>query len=128
MSKVLELLPHTPVRAIGHNYQFTATQAEWGDRPQPSLGAKRRTFCAEQVSPGRRFSSWRCRVEITLGYESELAVVLFNFHRSMNLERASAARTPLDQISEARNAALCFQADFEESRSMLPIALRDGDS
>ena len=38
VSQVLDLVPHTPVRAIGHNFHFTASRAEWGDRPRPNLG------------------------------------------------------------------------------------------
>src|SRR3954465_5160936 len=38
VSRVLDLLPHTPVQAMGHNFQFTATKEEWGGRSEPRLG------------------------------------------------------------------------------------------
>ena len=38
VSQVLDLLPHTPVRAVGHNFHFTASKAVWEARPSPKLG------------------------------------------------------------------------------------------
>ena len=38
VAKVLELLNHTPVEAVGHNFVFHCDAAEWGGRPLPQLG------------------------------------------------------------------------------------------
>jgi hypothetical protein len=121
VSEVLSLLPHTPVLAIGHNFQFTATRSEWGDRPEPRLGQKRLEDFegAEQVRWSSVFRAGDARVEVTLAHEPGLVAVLFNFHRGMNLELAGAATTPDGQIAQAREAATCFRADFDHARGLL---------
>jgi hypothetical protein len=121
VSRVLSLLPHTPVQAMGHNFQFTATKAEWEERPEPRLGGKglEELEGAEQVRWSGVFRKDDARLEITLAYESGLVAVLFNFHRNMNLEIASSAPTPEAQIAQAREAAVRFRADFDHSRELL---------
>ncbi len=121
VSRVLALLPHTPVQAMGHNFQFTATKADWGERPEPRLGRRglEELESAEQVRWSGIFRKDDARLEVTLAYEPGLVAVLFNFHRNMNLEVASAAPTPEEQIAQARDAATGFRADFDHSRELL---------
>ena len=121
VSKVLKFLPHTPIQAMGHNFQFTATRAEWGDRPGPQLGHRRLEDLegAEQVRWRGVFQAGDARLEVTLAHEPELVAVFFNFHRNMNLDIAIVAPTPEGQIAEAREAAMRFRSDFERSRELL---------
>jgi hypothetical protein len=121
VSRVLTLLPHTPVQAMGHNFQFTATKAEWGARPEPRLGKKglEELEGAEQVRWSGVFRREDARLEVTLAHESGLVAVLFNFHRNMNLEIASAAPTPEEQIAQALDAATRFRSDFDHSKELL---------
>ena len=121
VSQVLALLPHTPVQAMGHNFQFTATKSEWDERPVPRLGRRglEELEGAEQVRWSGVFRRDDARLEITLAHESGLVAVLFNFHRNMNLELASTAPSPEEQIAQARAAAAEFRADFDHSRELL---------
>ena len=121
VSRVLALLPHTPVRAVGHNFQFTATKAEWGGHPSPRLGRRGLDELegADQVRWSGVFRRGDARLEVTLAHESEVVAVLFNFHRIMDMDMASAAATADGQIAQARDAAMKFRADFEHSRELL---------
>lgn len=121
VSQVLELLPHTPVRAVGHNFHFTAPKAQWGPRPSPKLGDRRMEDLdgVEQVRWSGIFRRNDARLEVTLAYEVDLVAVFFNYHRNMDLEQASAAATPPQQIAQAREAAGQFREDFDHSRSLL---------
>lgn len=121
VSQVLELLPHTPVRAIGHNYHFTASKAQWDARPSPKLGDRRMEELdgAEQVRWSGTFRWNAARLEVTLAYEADLVAIFFNYHRNMNLEKATAASTPPEQITQAREAAGHFRQDFDHSRALL---------
>jgi len=121
VSKVLDLLPHTPVQAVGHNFHFSATKEEWGDRPAPVLGQK--SFHdledAEQVRWVGVFLRGETRIEATLAYELDAVAIMLNHHRNMNLESARKAQTLQQQISQAKNAAEKFREDFESSRTLL---------
>jgi hypothetical protein len=132
VSQVLELLPHTPVRAVGHNFHFTAPKAAWEARPSPKLGDLRMEQLegAEQVRWSGIFRWNDARLEVTLAYESDLVAVLFNYHRNMDLERAAAAPTPPEQIAQAREAAERFREDFDHARgslrSLFDMEMSDG--
>ena len=117
VSQVLDLVPLTPVRAIGHNFHFTASRAEWEDRPRPTLGDRglENLEGAEQVRWSGIFRYGDARLEVTVAYEADLVAVLLNYHRNMDLERAAAAPKAEDQIAQAREAAGRFREDFEHS-------------
>lgn len=121
VSLVLDLLPHTPVRAVGHNFHFTAPKAEWQDRPSPRLGERgmEELDGAEQVRWSGAFRRNDARLEVTLAFEVELVAILFNYHRNIDLEMASEAPNPQSQIAQARQAAKEFQTDFRHSRGLL---------
>jgi hypothetical protein len=121
VSGVLTLLPHTPVHALGHNFHFSATKEEWGNRPTPMLGRKglKDFKDAEQVRWVGAFRRDETRIEVTIAYESDAVAILFNHHRTMNLEMTRKARTAEDQIAQAVEAAQKFREDFEVSRELL---------
>jgi hypothetical protein len=121
VAQVLDLVPHTPVRAIGHNFHFTASKVQWADRPSPNLGNRgmENLEGAEQVRWSGIFRKNDARLEVTLAYEADLIAVFFNYHRNMDLERAIAAPTPPQQIAQAREAAGQFREDFDHSRALL---------
>jgi hypothetical protein len=121
VSRVLSLLPHTPVQALGHNFHFSATREEWGGRPAPMLGGRGlQDFTdAEQVRWVGAFRLDETRIEATLAYEMDAVAILLNHHRTMDLERARRARTAEEQVAQARGAAEKFREDFEVSRKLL---------
>ena len=121
VSRVLSLLPHTPVKALGHNFHFSATRQEWGGRPAPALGRRGLDDFedAEQVRWVGAFRRGETRIEATLAYEADAVAILLNHHRTMNSELARRAATAEDQIAQARRAAERFRDDFETSRELL---------
>ncbi len=121
VSRVLALLPHTPVKALGHNFHFSASKEEWGGRPAPMLGGRGLEDFedAEQVRWVGAFRRGETRIEATLAYEAEAVAILLNHHRTMNLELARRAETAEAQIAQARRAAERFRDDFEVSRGLL---------
>ena len=121
VSRVLQLLPHTPVGAVGHNFHFVTTKEDWAVRPTPRLGS-RSLFDLEDAEQERWVGAFRrdgVRIEATLACEVDAVAVLFNHHRTMNLERMFEAKTAEEQIQPAIAAAQLFQADFAVSRSLL---------
>ena len=121
VSQVLELLPHTPVQALGHNFHFSASKEEWGSRPAPMLGSQGFSGFSdvEQVRWVGAFHRGETRIEATLAYEVDAVAVLLNHHRTMDSERARQASTPQEQIAQAREASEKFREDFEVSRELL---------
>ncbi|WP_422932209.1 hypothetical protein [Singulisphaera sp. PoT] len=121
VSKVLELLPHTPVQAIGHNFHFSATKEDWGNRPAPMLGSKGLEDFekAEQVRWIGTLRRNGTRIEVTLAHEADAVAILFNHHRTMNLELARKALVVEEQIKEAKEAAGEFSKDFGVSCELL---------
>lgn len=121
VSRVLELLPHTPVHAVGHNFHFSAPKSEWGGRPSPMLG-RRGLADFEEVDQVRWAGAFRradSRLEVTLASEADAFAILFNHHRTMNLEQIRRAKDAEDQIAQARTAAERFLGDFDDSRGLL---------
>lgn len=120
ISRVLKLLPHTPVQAIGHNFHFSMSREEWEDRPAPMLGhVGLASFPdAEQVRWGGVFRLEGVRAEVSLIQESEAVAILFNHHRAIDLVKARQEPNADGQIAPAREAAGQFQADFQASREM----------
>ncbi len=120
VSEVLRLLPHTPVRAVGHNFHFGGSLEDWGERPLPVLG--QRSFegldQAEEVRWMGVFRRGDVRIEMTLGRSPSTVVVLFNFHRN----------TEPHNIEQAQAAAQLFRQDYEASRTMLRDLLGQEES
>ena len=40
-AKVMKLLSHTPVEAVGHNFHFSCGLEDWSDKPSPQLGGRK---------------------------------------------------------------------------------------
>lgn len=117
-AKVIELLHHTPVRAVGNNFHYSCAKDQWGDSPLPMIGTLGRedltTFgTVEQTrwmglfscQPPQVKSEARVEVMVALGHTG--VVVLFNFHREMK------------STEEAQAAARMFEDDLQVSRTML---------
>lgn len=121
VSRVLSLLPHTPVQAVGHNFHFTAAKDEYGRRPAPMLGLKALADFedAEQVRWVGMFRHGDARIEVTLAYEADAVAILLNHNRNMDLELARRAPTADDQIAPAKVAAERFRDDFAHSLGLL---------
>jgi hypothetical protein len=121
VSRVLTLLPHTPVRAVGHNFHFSAARDQWGDRPSPALGGKglEDFDSIKQVRWVGLFQRDEVRIEVTLAYEADAVAVLFNHHRNMDLEQTRRAETANDQIAQAMAAANRFGCDSRASCELL---------
>lgn len=107
-SRVLELLPHTPVQAVGNNFHYACGKDEWAESPIPMLGEKaiagsEEMGQVEQTRWGCVFRTEEVRTEVTLAYEDAGVVVLFNFHRETK------------RTEEAGQAADRFEADRQTS-------------
>jgi hypothetical protein len=111
VAKVIRLLPHTPVHAVGNNFHYVATDVEWDAAPLSMLG---------QNPPGfERFGQfeqtrWACvlrnkdlRVEVTVAKSTPGVAILFNFHRDTK------------GSDEAVAAAEQFPTDRQTSREIL---------
>ncbi len=106
ITKVLEKLPHTPVKAVGHNFHFSCTLAEWEGYPVPQLG--------EVGSPGigghhlvqNRWSGIyeiaKSRVEVSVDVAAgqEIVVFLFNHERRTEPGDCDAALEALRTLSD----------------------------
>lgn len=104
--KVLAALPHTPVRAVGHNFHYACSSEEWAGGLVPMLGGRAPGSFGDigeehQVRWTGTFSRHGARLEITLAYGLGGVAVLFNFQRA--IERGSA--------DEARRVAAHFLED-----------------
>ena len=115
VAKVLELLPHTPVRAVGHNFHFLCnSREEWRSSPVPALGTKEFGDFTDLVQSRWTgiFQKSGVRIELTIGYADDGVVVLLNHHRITNT------------IEEAQEAARQFRRDLDVSRAYLGDLLK----
>ncbi|WP_165253526.1 hypothetical protein [Paludisphaera soli] len=126
VAAVLRLLPHTPVYAIGHNFHFRISKQEWEDRPVPTFGDDLKGLGPEgELEQAKWVGTFRLddvRVEKTVACVAEDVFVFYNFHRSIDIDRAQRATTPEEQISQACEAAERFNADYEVCRGMMGTA------
>src|SRR5262249_37537647 len=118
VAKVLEQLPHTPVRAVGHNFHYTGSDQDWGDSPIPALrwNAKKtpeEPMEFEQVRWTGTFRRNGTKVEVVVVADEEQFAVLFNNHRETDPRNAQSA------ILAARE----FQRDREASEGLLRTLL-----
>jgi hypothetical protein len=114
LAGVLERLPHTPVHAVGHNFHYSGSAADWGGSPSPLLGGKGRRELGE-ISPVEQtrwaglFLRRDARVEVTVAQAEEQVTVLINYHR----------QTKPDDINAAIAAARTFQDDRGDASELL---------
>lgn len=111
-AKVLRLLIHTPVIAVGNNCTFAGDLQDWGDSPVPMLGNLGiDCFTAglepEQVRWSGIFKSEKYRIEITVVRSKDGVAVQFNFHR------------PTSNATTAADAAEEFDNDKKTARTLL---------
>jgi hypothetical protein len=112
VAKVIELLPHTPVRAVGNNFHYAASRDDWSQSPLPMLGTARGGGLEDfgRVEQTR----WGCvirrddvRVEVTVAEDEPGMAILFNFHREVK------------NTEDACKAAGHFDSDYRWSQNML---------
>jgi hypothetical protein len=86
-ARLLGLLPHTPIRAIGVTFYFLCPVDKWPEAALPTLGDIRLT--PRPAYPDLQQIQWSCirkfpentRLQLTLTQEGENVVITLNFHR-----------------------------------------------
>jgi hypothetical protein len=96
-AKILDLLPHTPVQAIGSNFAFHADLGDWPSDhlpclgPVPGKGAEISKRFDQVQWQGVRNMGEGTQLQVTLTQRQEEGVVLaYNLHR--NVASAKQAR------------------------------------
>jgi hypothetical protein len=112
VAQVIDLLPHTPIRAIANNFNYACSKEEWGSSPLPMLGksAAGPFSGLGQVEQTR----WVCvskvdgvKVDVTVADDESGVAVLFNFSRETK------------DAEESRAAAMRFEQDKQWSAALL---------
>lgn len=119
VAQILDRLSHTPVRAVGNNFEFEIADEAAAGRAALTVEAELTTLLAAE-KPVLKYSATQtilhgedCLLGITLKVEKDSPLtVQFNFHR----DAASA--------STAAAAARHFGADQEEAKRLLEVILR----
>lgn len=113
-AKVLEALPHTPITAVGNNFNYVGKVSQWFDSPlSPLLAINPQTFgpelpLEESVWTGTfRHGQAQVVVMVATGTNDEDSV-FFNFHRPA-----------LHMTGTAIQAARQFSEDQAASRGLL---------
>jgi hypothetical protein len=94
-AKLLELLPHTPVRAIGSNFVYHSSLSEWpGDR-RPRLGPLGLDGLGahgvqQTMWQGKKAVGSGTVLGIALTQDSEAVTVSFNVHRDCDSAKKAA--------------------------------------
>jgi hypothetical protein len=88
-SRVLVLLPHTPVRAVGSNFTFVGEKDDWGTSPVPMLGDRGPDAFPDDQRPEQvrwmaTIPSKEVRTEITVVFGEDGVAVRLNFHRPVS--------------------------------------------
>jgi hypothetical protein len=111
-AKILELLLHTPVRAIGANFQFQTPVEEWPAGNLPKLGH----LALGSTSPlAFKQVRWDCAADLdsetvlnfSLVQTEKNIVCSFNFHRNS------------EDAKEAARFAKRWQDDYSKARELL---------
>ena len=111
-AKVMRLLSHTPVEAVGHNFHFSCGIEDWSDKPSPQLGGRdiREFPDAHQFRWVGFFRRDDVQIEVRLAVApTEGVVVRFNHER----------RTVPEDTGTAVAAAERFLDDYRISQKML---------
>lgn len=111
-ARVIHLLHHTPIRAVGNNLHYSCGKEQWGQSLLPTIGAKGWNDLAvygvvDQTRWAGVFFRAETRVEVTVALSEAGVAVLFNFHRETK------------SSEEAQMAARQFDADKQVSRELL---------
>ncbi len=107
-ARVLRLLPHTPVRAVGTNFTFVGEKDDWGTSPVPMLGDRGPDAFPDDQRPEQvrwtgTISSKGVRTEITVVFGEDGVAVRFNFHRPVS--DASAAALASEEFTHDKKRA-----------------------
>lgn len=100
-AEVMGKLQHTPVRAVGNNFVFTCSPAEWGDRPVPKGPAAPPGLTPVDTRWVRLFRIERAvpvSVEVDLLHSPQVVVVQLNYDR-----RADGSKGGRAAANEFRN-------------------------
>jgi hypothetical protein len=105
--KVLQKLPHTPVRAVGHNFHFSCRLSELGDRsiPMPKLGDSAKPivegFQLNQSRWGGGYEGPNSRIEVTftIAMPEGIGIVVFNHERQIKSGDSVAAIQAVKEFS-----------------------------
>lgn len=115
--KVAELLPHTPVNAVGLNFRF------WGELDDSEVLADIFTFCDAGMIDSAQFGLSGALIKrafkladstiLNLSLDTSFGNlrVEFNFHTDIRRISEAAAKTTAEQIRMARDKALKFLHD-----------------
>lgn len=110
-AQVLELLPHTPMTAVGNNFNFVCDRDDWGDRPLPQLGGQTNVSVEGLETTESHwcgvFERDELRVQVTLISRSDVISVSINNHR----------KTP--DAEKGALAARQFEADKTSTASLV---------
>lgn len=111
-ARVLRKLPHTPVEAVGHNFIFACSAAQWGGRPVPALGSEARRPPLESRWVGRYRENPGETVEVELTVLPNQVVVLrLNYDLRVTTGEAVEAAGQFSQ--DYARAALMIQDLFQ---------------
>jgi hypothetical protein len=112
-ARILDLLPHTPVQAVGSNFQFTTPESDWPAGKLPRLG----DLSLGSPSPlAIKQVRWDCAADIDsetmLNFavaqtEKNIVVCSFNFHRN--------SENPQDVARFAKR----WEDDYRKARGLL---------
>ena len=117
-AKVIELLRHTPVSAIGHNFHYTCPVSDWPVPAIPRLGSRTATdLRATETRWTGRFDREGVVIEVELLYTpkaDDVVAVRTNFERSSGKDWESA-------VSAARSFAADRTAAHELARTLFGL-------
>ena len=114
VAKILELLPHTPLTAIGHNFLFHGS-GDIDPKLFPQLGPLAPNDVAQQIETGTTavISSWSITLDSAKGYRLTAKVMLeptnqkidVNFHFALTDSASARAIEAAERFSECGQRA-----------------------
>jgi len=94
-ARVIDLLPHTPITAVGHNFHYTCPVSDWPAVAVPKLGTRAgRELAATETRWTGRFDREGIVIEVELLYptkDTDVVAVRTNFERPTGGASPSAA-------------------------------------
>jgi hypothetical protein len=116
---VISKLPHTPITAVGCDFNFTAGIGDWNQRRFPVLGTLRKEdfpngWGSEAVRWGGTFRIDDSRIGITIAQAEDTVTISFNHHRVTQ------------SSDQAVKAVQQFSSDRQRSKEMLSYLVDNG--
>lgn len=116
-SRVLELLSHTPVHAIGTNFAFECDSEAWPQKYRPCLGPMRcgapsdpNAFLESKWQASRQLDDKSTRLQLIVTEGAGKLELLINFHRSIT--SANEAKNFAERWTSDRELAFKFAKDY----------------